>query len=169
MSNQLSTFLDFFPRNTIVLSLFEWADSSLRVVDDTRQLLYDKVLIKDRDCVSSRVFSIQHESRKGNTNSTQAAFEHALSTDICQSAAGVWVSYIQYCHSQRQLRAKAKDIYYRALRNCPWSKDVMMEAFATLIRDMKSEELRAVYDTMLSKGLRIHQDLDEFLETWKKI
>lgn len=40
----------------------------------------------------------------------------------------------------------------------------MLEAFATLADDMDSDELRAVYSTMTSKGLRIHVDLDDFLD-----
>jgi hypothetical protein len=43
-----------------------------------------------------------------------------------------------------------------------------MEAFTTLIRDMSSAELRAVFTTIEAKGLRAHVDLTEFLETWKK-
>lgn len=150
------------------LSLSEWADSSLRVIDETRQLLYNKVLIKGVDCVSSRVFSINHELSRGNANSTKAAFEHTLSQAVCQSNVGLWVSYIRLCYRQKTLRSKAKDTFYRALRHCPQSKDVMMEAFATLIREMTSDELRAVHNTMMSKALRIHVDLDEFTEQWRQ-
>ncbi len=42
--------------------------------------------------------------------------------------------------------------------------DVMMEAFNTLGRVMESTELRGVFDTMTTKGLRVHVDLEEFLE-----
>lgn len=43
-----------------------------------------------------------------------------------------------------------------------------MEAFGTLIRDMKSDELRGVYDTITAKGLRVHLDLEEFVDRWRK-
>lgn len=144
--------------------MFEWSDASLRVIDETRDLLYDQVLIKKHDCISSRLFAIQHELTHGNTNTTKAAFEHALASDVCQNSPGLWISYIRFCHAQKPLRTKAKDVFYRALRHCPGSKEVIMEAFLTLIRDMESEELRAVYNTMTSKGMRIHVDLEEFLE-----
>ncbi|POR35666.1 Protein NRDE2-like protein [Tolypocladium paradoxum] len=161
---QLARFVGLFPQNTMLLSLFEWADASIRVVDETRQLLYDKVLVKEQDSVGSRVFVIEHELARGNANSTQAAFEHALSSDVCKSSVMLWVSYIRFCYSQKQLRSKSKGVFYRALKHCPWSKEVMMEAFVTLIRDMKSEELKSVYATMTSKGLRVHVDMDEFME-----
>ncbi|KAK2608795.1 hypothetical protein QQS21_002652 [Conoideocrella luteorostrata] len=168
LRDQLSRFLERFPRNTVFLAVIEWADSSLRVIDETRRLLYDRILIKERDCITSRIFSIQHEMSRGNTNTTQAAFEHALSSDICKFNAGLWGSYIHFCFVNKELRPNAKDVFYRALRHCPWSKEIMIEAFSTLIHDMKSDDLRSVYNTMTSKGLRVHLDLEEWVEDWKK-
>lgn len=168
LREQLSKFLDFFPRNSIFLSLAEWADSSLRVIDETRQLLYDKILIKQHDCVSSGVFSIEHEISRGNANTAKAAFEHALSSDVCKTNIGLWLAYLRFSYAHRELRPKVKDLFYRGLRHCPWSKDIMMEAFCTLIRDMKSDELRSVYNTMTGKGLRLHLDMDEFVERWRR-
>lgn len=164
MTEKLVKFIGYFPQNTILLSLLEWSDSSLRVVDETRALLYDKIIVPPNDCVSSRIFAIQHELNCGNTNTTKAAFEHAVTSDACKSSVQVWISYIRFCQSHKELRPKAKEIFYRALRHCPWSKDIMMEAFGTLIRDMESEELRSVYNTMTSKGIRIHVDMEEFME-----
>ncbi|KAM0562109.1 hypothetical protein ACHAPJ_002553 [Fusarium lateritium] len=161
---QLKNFLAFFPRNTMFLSLFEWADSSLRVIDETRTLLHETVLTPTQDCLSSRIFAIHHETERGNVNTTKAAFEHAVSSDACKFNTSLWINFIRFCSSQRELRPKAKDILFRALRHCPWSKDVMMEAFLTLSRDMDSSELKGIFDTMTSKGLRVHVDLEEFLE-----
>ncbi|KAF4965184.1 hypothetical protein FSARC_6978 [Fusarium sarcochroum] len=161
---QLKHFLAFSPRNTMFLSLFEWADSSLRVIDETRTLLHETVLTPTQDCLSSRMFAIHHEMERGNVNTTKAAFEHAVSSDACKFNTTLWVNFIRFCGSQRELRPKAKDILFRALRHCPWSKDVMMEAFLTLNRDMDSSELKGIFDTMTSKGLRVHVDLEEFLD-----
>jgi len=146
------------------LSLFEWADSGLRFIDETRTLLHETVLTFDQDCLSSRIFAIHHEIERGNVNTTKAAFEHAASSDTCKFNITLWIKFIRFCSSQRELRPKAKDILFRALRHCPWSKDVMMEAFLTLNRDMDSSELKGIFDTMTSKGLRVHVDLEEFLD-----
>jgi hypothetical protein len=146
------------------LSLFEWADSGLRIIDETRTLLHETVLTLGQDYLSSRIFAIHHEIERGNVNTTKAAFEHAVSSDTCKFNTTLWIKFIQFCSSQRELRPKAKDILFRALRHCPWSKDVMMEAFLTLNRDMDSSELKGIFDTMTSKGLRVHVDLEEFLD-----
>jgi hypothetical protein len=42
-----------------------------------------------------------------------------------------------------------------------------MEAFLTLNREMDSSELKGIFETMTSKGLRIHVDLEEFLDKKK--
>ncbi|UKZ77338.1 hypothetical protein TrVFT333_005058 [Trichoderma virens FT-333] len=164
LREKLSGFIRQFPRNSVFLSMFEWADASLRVIDETRDLLYDHVLVKQHDCISSRVFTIQHELTHGNANTTKTAFEQALASDVCQNSPALWMSYIRFCNGQKQFRAKAKDVFYRALRHCPGSKEVMMEAFLTLIRDMESDELKAVYNAMTSKGMRVHVDMEEFLD-----
>ncbi len=41
-----------------------------------------------------------------------------------------------------------------------------MEAFRTLVRDMAPSELGAVFNTVTTKGLRVHVDLEEFRERW---
>ncbi|KAI5465511.1 NRDE-2, necessary for RNA interference-domain-containing protein [Mariannaea sp. PMI_226] len=164
MLDQLSRFITLFPRNTVFLGLYEWADSSLRVIDEVRTLLYEKVLVVGQDGVGSRLFAIQHEMQRGNVNTTKAAFEEAMRSDVCKSSVPLWKLFIKFCSSHKETRPKAKDVLFRAMRHCPWSKAVMMEAFLTVNRDMESTELRGVFDTMTSKGLRIHVDLDEFLE-----
>lgn len=164
MRQQLMGYVSAFPQNTIFLSLLEWFDSGLRVVDETRQLLRDQCLTPSEDSLSGRVFAIRHEMERGNINSTKAAFEQAVNSDACRSSVLIWIWYIQFSYAHKSLRPKVKDLFYRALRNCPWSKEVMMQAFTTLVRIMESDELRAVYDTMTSKGMRIHVEMDDFMK-----
>ncbi|KAI0123829.1 NRDE-2, necessary for RNA interference-domain-containing protein [Xylariales sp. AK1849] len=161
-------FIDFFPQNTMFLSLYAWRDKRLSISDRVRSTLDKIVLVKAHDCVSSRVFAIRHEMTTGNVHSTGAAFERALESEKCRHHPGIWISYIRYCHSRRALRPKAKDVFYRAVQSCPWSKDIFMEAFISLGRDMDSSELRSVYNTLCEKGLRVHVELEEFVEQWKQ-
>ncbi|KAH7328620.1 NRDE-2, necessary for RNA interference-domain-containing protein [Stachybotrys elegans] len=164
LREQLKRFIDLFPQNTIFMALFDWADASLRVVDETRALMVEKTLNSSQDSVGNRLFAIHHELQRGNVNTTRAAFEHAVSSEACRGNAWLWVGYIRFCQNHDAIRDKAKSVFYRALRHVPYSKETMMEAFATLARGMESDELRSVYNTMTSKGLRIHVDMEEFLE-----
>lgn len=161
---QLAGFINLFPQNTLALALFEWVDMGMRIVDETRTLLTTTCSTRQVDCLSTRVFAIEHEQLRGNLHTTKSSYERAVTSDASNSNPGLWISYIRFCFSHKQLRTKAQSVYYRALKQCPWSKEVAMEAFVTLIRDMKSADLRSIYDMMAEKGLRIHADLDEFLE-----
>ncbi|KAI1769205.1 DUF1740-domain-containing protein [Hypoxylon sp. FL1150] len=168
MREQLTKYINLFPRNTIFLSLFAWREARLSIDDRVRSILDKVVLTKRYDCVSSRAFAIQYEARTGNVHSTQAAFEHTLESEACRNHTGLWISYIRFCHGRKELRSKAKSVFYRALQCCPWSKDVFMEAFATLVRDMDSSELKSVYNTLSEKGLRVHVEMEEFVEKWRR-
>lgn len=170
LREQLHKFIDLFPTNTMFLTLFAWADTSLLLRDPVRDLLRAHVLTKSNDCLTSRLFAIQHEMHSfGSVHSVRTAFERALDSDACAGNVGLWLSYVQFCaRNRKELRGKAKEVYYRALGACPWSKELAMEAFTTLVREMESNELRAVWNTMTMKGLRMCVDLDEFSAEWAK-
>ncbi|KAI0841732.1 DUF1740-domain-containing protein [Hypoxylon sp. FL0890] len=168
LREQLTKYINFFPQNTIFLTLFAWREARLSIDDKVRSLLDEVILVEPHDCVSSRVFAIQYESRTGNIHSTRAAFEHALESGVCKNHPDLWISYIRFCHDKKELRPKAKSVFYRAIQRCPWSKEVFMEAFVTLVRDMDSSELKSVYNTICEKGLRVHVEMEEFVEKWRR-
>lgn len=145
-----------------------------------RRLLQKTVLVGAYDCVSARIFAIRHELRAGNAYTARAAFEAALAGSggggggdkgPCAGDARLWVSYLRLVGGRAELRrkGKGKEVLYRAMAACPWSKEVLMEAFASgLVEDLSSGELRAVFDTMAGRGLRVHVDLEEFVERWRR-
>ncbi|KAM0527499.1 hypothetical protein ACHAP6_003741 [Verticillium nonalfalfae] len=163
LREQLAKCLGIFPRNTMFLSLFAWASSSFGIDDPVGDMLRSTALANQNDCVSSRIFAIKYELQRGNSHSTRAAFEQALKSPACRANSELWRSYVQFSHSRKELRAKAKEIFFRGLGQCPWSKDLAMEAFTTLANVMDEFELGSVFNTMQSKGLRLHVELDEFL------
>ncbi|KAG7104334.1 Nuclear exosome regulator NRDE2 like protein [Verticillium longisporum] len=163
LREQLAKCLGIFPRNTMFLSLFAWASSSFGIDDPVGDMLRSTALANQNDCVSSRIFAITYELQRGNSHSTRAAFEQALKSPACRANSELWRCYVQFSHSRKELRAKAKDNFFRGLGQCPWSKDLAMEAFTTLANVMDEFELGSVFNTMQSKGLRLHVELDEFL------
>ncbi|KAI1116230.1 hypothetical protein F5Y14DRAFT_449409 [Nemania sp. NC0429] len=165
---QLTRYLSYFPSNTIFLSLFAWREERLSINDRVRSLLKDHVLARANASLSSHVFAISYELRTGNAHSARAAFERALSSDVCAHHVGLWVAYVRLCHGRKELRPKAKAVFYRAVQACPWAKDVYMEAFGTLVREMDSAELKSVYSTMCEKGLRVHVEMDDFVGSWRR-
>ncbi|KAK1970379.1 DUF1740-domain-containing protein [Colletotrichum sublineola] len=168
LREQLSHFIELFPRNTMFLSLFSWASTTFGIDDPVRDILRKIAFTNGNDCISNRIFAVRYELQKGNVHSTQTAFERALDTPACSSNPDFWRCYIKFSYARKQFRAKAKDIFFRALRHCPWSKDLALEAYTTLINVMDDFELRSVFNTMSSKGLRVHVDLDEFIVNHEK-
>ena len=53
---------------------------------------------------------------------------------------------------------------FRSMRACPGVKALMMEAFETLRPLMKDEEVKSVHKVMEEKEVRIHVDLEDWLE-----
>ncbi|KXJ97697.1 NRDE-2, necessary for RNA interference-domain-containing protein [Microdochium bolleyi] len=167
LREQFAKYIDYFPMNTTFQVLFAWRETRLSIDDHVRSKLDELVADPKLDCISTRAFVIQHEARVGNANSTAAAFEHALNSNPCKNHPQIWIAYIRFCYKHTSLRRKAKSVLYRALQRCPWSKDVYMEAFATLVSEFDSSELKSVYNTMVEKGLRIHTEMDDFVQEWK--
>ncbi|KAJ4421439.1 hypothetical protein N0V85_000200 [Neurospora sp. IMI 360204] len=146
-------------------------------------------------------------------HSTKAAFEAAVSDpSACKYNVDIWIGYIRFL-TQVYLQALAlssgssaktgtresgrkktdaqaasalkalKDVFYRAVAACPWSKRLYMEVFSVtatgepgepggggggaLVKELSSGELRAVVGTMVAKGLRVHVDFEGFERKWK--
>ncbi|KAK4216655.1 NRDE-2, necessary for RNA interference-domain-containing protein [Rhypophila decipiens] len=130
---------------------------------------------------------------------TKAAFEAALgiNSNPCggerRGNVDLWVCYLRLLQSIYKSAAAAasapikgkdkgcpeggnplvkdvKDVYYRAIASCPWSKRLYMEAFGEgMIKMMASSELRGVVNTMVEKGLRVHVEMAGFCERWEAV
>ena len=59
---------------------------------------------------------------------------------------------------------RAKAVFWRGLRACPWVKDLYLLAFDYLRDAMEHEELEGVYELLEQKGLRVHVELEDFLK-----
>ena len=55
-------------------------------------------------------------------------------------------------------------MYWRAVRACPWVKELYLLAFEYLREEMGEEELRGIYEMMEEKGLRVHVALEDYFE-----
>lgn len=151
--------------------------------------------------VTSHLFSIYTELSRpvyaGSTlHSVRAVFEKAIgdinasssaldtnrpnasetTSSTAHSSLTLWKLYILFELSRGTVQ-RAKTIFYRAMRACPWSKNLIMLAFTHLRADlvkqrhdqelemgMGFEELRRVYNVLVEKELRIHVDIEGMLD-----
>ncbi len=96
--------------------------------------------------------------------SSNAANQPAQSPQMRPPAAAAKKSAVAESKRRHGMdEARAVGVFHRAIRACPWCKSLYMLAFSVpALRDAMGEErLRAVYETMQDKGLRLHVDLDD--------
>ncbi|KAH8658709.1 NRDE-2, necessary for RNA interference-domain-containing protein [Tricladium varicosporioides] len=167
LREHLTNFISLFPRNTIFLSLYTWNESRLRIDNRVRNILHSTVLTPDYDTLTSRLFAINYEVQHGTIHSVRAAFEHTVSASPSKSAPGLWKLYILFCGETPQFQPQAKDIWHRALRACPWAKELYTFGFEKL-NDSSFVELKRTWRVMGEKDLRVHIDLEERFEDLEK-
>lgn len=207
--------LEWWPHNTLFLSLFKWNEARMHMSDRTRDIFDVTIGAKARAArdlqgpapiyrvpVTTHLFSIYAEMGRpimlGSTpHSIRAAFERAIRDDgivpigrtpirkspfelasstSAQSSLTIWRLYILYELYAEYNVGRAREIYFRALRSCPWSKELYLLAFEHLRADLTNRlppcrpnrqggvnpsgfdpaELQALYSEMLRRGLRVH-------------
>ncbi|KAL8656884.1 MAG: hypothetical protein Q9226_002478 [Calogaya cf. arnoldii] len=168
-----------FPHNTIFLSLYAWNESRFRVDDRVRGIMRDVVFSNhqnndntdkndskdESDHITTHFFAIHTDIQRGpiqgsNLSAVRGTFERALSNSSAAHSAGLWKWYFLYEVENGDVKMKrAREVYYRAIRACPWAKAIYMLAFEYLSEVMEEGELRGIYETMVERELRIHVPL----------
>jgi hypothetical protein len=166
---QLTKFLILFPKNTLFLSLYAINEFRLRIDNRVRGLLLSNILAPQNDVLTSRMFAIQYEISHGTIYSVRAAFENALSSPSCKSSGGLWRLYILYCLRTPKFRPRVKEIWYRALRACPWSKELYILGFEKFEGLVAFDEFKETWRVMGEKELRIHIDLEEAFDEMREL
>ncbi|KAK6539997.1 hypothetical protein TWF694_008830 [Orbilia ellipsospora] len=162
-----------FPDNTAFLSLFMWNESRSKIEYRIRTLLVPETQSEERlGSVTKWTFSIWAEmqmstGRKINANAIRSLFEKAVESERTKFSIQLWILYLKFEVRQSQ-PGRAKDVFFRAVRACPWSKDIILSGFKWLRSILDFGEMRKVYGVMQEKELRVHVDIEELLEEWDK-
>ncbi|WEW61548.1 hypothetical protein PRK78_007038 [Emydomyces testavorans] len=179
---ELSSSLTLFPHNTIFLSLFAYNESRFRIDDRVRIVLRQHISgpahrgsetitdVLGHSILTPHFFSIYSELHRGvsagsTAHSARAAFETAVSSRSGQCSAALWKLYILFNLNLGD-KQRARDVFYRSIRSCPWAKELILLAFKEpeLREYLGSDELRKIWHVLVEKGLRVHVDLEEVLE-----
>ncbi|EFQ97294.1 hypothetical protein MGYG_00335 [Nannizzia gypsea CBS 118893] len=168
-----------FPQNTIFLSLFAFNEARFRVENRVRSLLTRQILepvgndassTEKRSTIIPHLFLVYSELHRGvsagsTAHSVRAAFESAVSSQPGQHSAGLWKLFVQFELALGE-SGKSRQVFFRSIRACPWSKQLILQAFTEprLRKSMGFEELRKVFNVFVEKELRVHVDLEEWLE-----
>ncbi|RVD87427.1 uncharacterized protein DFL_001662 [Arthrobotrys flagrans] len=160
-----------FPDNTAFLSLFVWNEARSKIEYRIRTMLAtDTGSDEGTGSVVKWVFSIWAEMQMSagnnvNVSGVRNLFERAVECERTKSSIQIWILYLQFEVRQSQ-PGRAKDVFFRAIRACPWSKDIVLSGFKLLQSILDFGEMRKVYGVMQEKELRVHVDIEELLEEW---
>ncbi len=173
----LAESINFFPHNTIFLSLYAWNEAQFRFDDRVRSIVKEVILARNgdgktkrQDSVIPHFFAVNSELSRGvtfgsNVSTIRSTFERAVESDSGAHCAGLWKLYLLFEHS-RGAREKAKSVFWRAVRACPWAKELYLLAFEYLkgAGGFGNEDLRGVYELMVDKEIRIHVNLEDYFD-----
>ncbi|ODH45339.1 hypothetical protein ACO22_00063 [Paracoccidioides brasiliensis] len=185
LRSKLTDAISHFPQNTLFLSLFMWNESRFRIEDRVRSILRQHTItpmtqhdeskssttdFSIRSTLISHLFSIYAELHRGvsagsTVHSARAALESAVTSPSGQSSASTWKLYLLFELALSQW-GRAREVLYRAIRACPWAKELVLLAFRErgLREKMGQDELRKVWNVLVEKELRVHVDLEEWFE-----
>lgn len=103
--------------------------------------------------------------------SSEMEFPKCFGYESARSNVTIWKLYILFELEKASDLNRAKAVFYRAIRACPWSKDLILLAFERLYertpgaRDgLQAQELRQLYQLLIEKQMRVHVDLSKGLE-----
>jgi hypothetical protein len=98
-------------------------------------------------------------------------FPKCFGYECTRSNVTIWKLYVLFELEKASDLNRAKAVLYRAIRACPWSKDLILLAFERLYerapgaRDgLQAQELRQLYHLLIEKQMRVHVDLAKGLE-----
>ncbi|KAF8912990.1 NRDE-2, necessary for RNA interference-domain-containing protein [Gymnopilus junonius] len=92
-------------------------------------------------------------------NGLAAAVEH----ERTRYSFVIWRIYIEFEIRAGELE-RAKKLLFRAIGDCPLVKELYLLAFGPLRSVFKNHELQGLADTMVERGIRLRQGLDEVVQ-----
>ncbi|KAJ3299178.1 hypothetical protein HK104_009782 [Borealophlyctis nickersoniae] len=151
--------MERFPNNTIFLSLYGWNEARTKIQNRVRRFL-DSQLARHPSHVlwTFYIWSELHQRPPYNVHFVRSLFDRALECDSARHSTSVWYLYIQFEIREGNL-PKAKALFFRAIRECPWCKDIYMIPFRALRAAFDDDELTDILSLMEEKELRIRRNL----------
>ncbi|KAG5437565.1 hypothetical protein PCANB_000993 [Pneumocystis canis] len=163
LQDRAKTALLKFPNNCIFLSMFIWTEAKLLFKAKIYHY-FEKNIFKVEEpsfviFLSAIWTELYINSYKINMHAIRYLFERAVENPNTKSDLIIWKLYIQF-EIQYGALEKGKAILYRAIRDCPWSKNLILFAFNELRSQFNPKELTKLYNTMIEREFRISVDLD---------
>ncbi|KAL0074451.1 NRDE-2, necessary for RNA interference-domain-containing protein [Phycomyces blakesleeanus] len=155
--------LQLFPNNTLFLGLFIWNEARTRIHNRVRNF-FGLALDKDPNVILwvSAIHRELHNHFPYDINLVRSLFDRAVESPSTRSSIVLWKLYIQH-EISRDNHEKARTLFYRAVRECPWSKDLYLMGLDILAKDESEKELNEAVSLMMEKEIRIRKQIEDEL------
>ena len=166
LRSELLVALETFPSNVYFLSLFVVVAQRSNLIAYSRRY-FDMVLLSNSKAMEdgthrllSWLFSARSEVQKGahpriiRQLERSVQFESKYDAHLPQSPL-IWKLWLE-----AELRAgkfkSAKNLLFRAIQSCPWSKSLWLEFINSLSRHFSPNEIQTITSLMETKEIRLH-------------
>lgn len=157
--------LALFPNNTIFLGFYMWNESKTKLFNRVQHLLNDAVK-KDSNVILwlSAVYSELHKYTPYHVDSVRDYFERSTQDTRTRSSILLWKCYIQFELMQDNTQ-RARGLFYRSIRECPWSKELYMLGIKSFGANMDEKEANELISLMMEKEIRLRIPIDDEMLT----
>ncbi|KAJ6263545.1 hypothetical protein Dda_2109 [Drechslerella dactyloides] len=157
-----------FPENTAFLSLYVWNEARSKIAYRVRRMLAGDNDTETGEGVARAVFRAWAEVQMGGgASAVRNVFERAVGSDRTRASVQLWVLYLRFEVRMGEGR-RGREVLLRAVRACPWAKDMILSGFRLLRSVLSFGEMRKLYGVMMEKEMRVHVDIEEILEEWDR-
>ncbi|KAI8972712.1 NRDE-2, necessary for RNA interference-domain-containing protein [Pilobolus umbonatus] len=155
--------LTLFPNNTIFISLFVWNESKSKFYNRV-QTLFNNALRKDSNVILwlSAIYCELHKYQPYQVHAVRDLFERSIDSESSRSSILLWKLYIEFEMRQGNTE-RAKNLFYRSIRECPWSKELYLIGLRDFKGLMTEKELNELIVLMMEKEIRLRIPIEDEL------
>nr|GAT44082.1 predicted protein [Mycena chlorophos] len=155
--------LDLYPDNSVCVGLFLESQRGQGMWGRVRNMLGgdDKSVVQRMQ----DVWIAGWDRTRWENERARNGLAAAITNERSRHCATIWRTAVELEIRMGDL-PRAKQLLFRAIGDCPLSKELYLLAFGPLRSIFQGSELNAVADTMAERQIRLRHGLEEFLEGW---
>ncbi|KAJ1965031.1 hypothetical protein GGI12_001053 [Dipsacomyces acuminosporus] len=142
LRKHLQSSLQLFPQNTVLWEMFIHSEARARIENRVHRQIW--TAIDSAHCTNLHLLDVYvglSLHKPFNPNTVRWALKKATSVGECKSVL-VWAIYVVFECQQRN-SARARRVFYSAIRSCPWAKPLYLLALGKEMQAVFTDKERA--------------------------
>lgn len=170
LRDRLQTALETYPNNTIILGMFLEAEKGHGLWGRVRNQMGQVNKEKDITRRIAEVWTAGWEKGRWEREieRTRAGLFAAAESERTKNSSIIWRVIMEFEIRAGQTQ-RAKDLLYRAVSECPLSKELYLLAFGPLRQVFKPHELHGFVEVMADRGLRMRRSLEDYTRNYRGV